>query len=216
LPSCARRLVEATERSKSYTPETKSTLEDVDGYLLRDGPGLARAGKEKGTLMDKPVMAMLWRGRRPVLMVALIVALLALFATAAYAAVFDGTSGADRFTGTPNTDRAVMKAGNDTARGLGKADFLFGNSGNDKLYGGEGSDLLNGGIDSDLLVGGTGEDELVGSYGNDTIYTGPLEDGDKVSDEVQCGDGFDVVYLSGGDHASHNTQAGKCEDINQY
>ena len=166
--------------------------------------------------MDKPVMATLWRGRRPTLMVTLIVALLAIFATAAYAAVYEGTSGDDRFIGTPQTDRAVMKAGDDLARGLDRADFLFGNAGDDELYGNDGSDFLDGGRDNDLLVGGNGEDELVGSYGDDTIYTGTLAEGDKVPDEVQCGEGYDVVYLSGNDHASHNTQADKCEEINQY
>jgi len=134
----------------------------------------------------------------------------------ALAATFDGTQGNDRFIGTPQGDRAVMRAGDDLARGRGMADFLFGNSDNDELYGNDGSDLLNGGTENDLLVGGTGEDELVGSFGNDTIYTGTLTEGDKLPDEVQCGPGFDVVTLSGNDHASHNLQEGRCEEINQY
>jgi hypothetical protein len=46
--------------------------------------------------------------------------------------------------------------------------------------------------------------------------TGTEADGDKTSDEVQCGDGHDVVYLAGGDHSAHNLQAGKCEEINNY
>jgi hypothetical protein len=135
---------------------------------------------------------------------------------AALAATFDGTQGDDRFIGTPEGDRAVMRAGDDFARGFGDSDFFFGNAGNDELYGDAGSDLLNGGIGDDLLVGGTREDELIGHDGDDTIYTGTLTEGDRVSDEVQCGAGYDVVYLSGGDHASHNTQAGFCEEIHQY
>ena len=83
----------------------------------------------------------------------------------------------------------------------------------DRLYGEDGSDTLNGGDGDDPIVGGEGEDELVGSRGDDTIYTGTEAGGDKVSDEVQCGDGHDVVYLAGQDHASHNLQAGKCEEI---
>jgi Ca2+-binding RTX toxin-like protein len=166
--------------------------------------------------MDKTILAALWGGRRPTLMIALTAVLLALFASVAYAATFDGTSGNDRFIGTPQSDRAVMKAGDDLARGLDRSDSFFGNAGNDELYGNDGSDFLDGGRGDDLLVGGNGEDELVGSYDDDTIYTGTLTEGDKVSDEVQCGDGYDVVYLSGGDHASHNVQAGKCEEIHQY
>ncbi len=76
----------------------------------------------------------------------------------------------------------------------------------DRLYGEDGSDLLNGGDG----------DDLIGSRGDDTIYTGTEADGDKTSDEVQCGDGHDVVYLAVGDHSAHNLQAGKCEEINNY
>lgn len=100
-----------------------------------------------------------------------------------------------------------MKGGDDLAHGLGRSDSLFGNGDNDELYGDEGTDLVNGGTENDLLVGGPGEDELVGSFGDDIIYTGTLEKGrDRASDEYQCGAGEDTVYVSGGDHASHNNQ----------
>ena len=166
--------------------------------------------------MNKPNSAVLRRGSQSILTVALIAVLVALCASAAYALTFTGTSADEDFVGTPQTDRATMKGGDDTAQGLGRADSLFGNTGNDELDGGQGTDEVDGGTGNDLLVGGIGEDELVGSDGDDTIYTGTLEDGDKVSDEVQCGDGHDVVFLSGGDHASHNNQRDKCEEINHY
>ena len=53
--------------------------------------------------MDKPVLAALWRGRQTILVVALTAVLLAVFASVAYAAVFEGTPGDDVFTGTPKT-----------------------------------------------------------------------------------------------------------------
>ena len=142
--------------------------------------------------------------------------LVALFAGAAYAVSYEGNGDDNTFIGTPQTDRAIMKGGNDYAEGRGRSDSLFGNGDNDELYGDEGSDFVNGGTENDYLVGGTGEDEIVGSYGDDTIYSGTEEAGDKVSDEIQCGAGYDIVFLSGGDHASHNLQAGKCEEINHY
>ena len=153
--------------------------------------------------------------RRAILLVAT-AALVLSSASVAYAASYDGTRGDNRFVGTDRGDRAVMRAGDDYANGKGGADFLFGNDGVDRLYGEDGSDSLNGGDGDDLIVGGEGEDELVGSRGDDTIYTGTEAEGDKTADEVQCGDGHDVVYLAGQGHSAHNLQAGACEEINSY
>lgn len=153
--------------------------------------------------------------RKTTTLAAMVVLVLA-FAGAAYAATYEGTRGDDRFVGADRGDGAVLRAGDDYANGKGGADSLFGNDGNDRLFGQDGTDLLNGGDGNDLIVGGEGEDELVGSRGDDTIYAGTTTEGDKVSDEVQCGEGYDAVFLSGGDHSSHNLQAGACEESNSY
>ena len=144
--------------------------------------------------------------RKVIILAATMVLALAL-AGAAYAASYDGTREDNNFVETPRGDRAVMKAGDDRANGKSGADFLFGNDGVDRLYGEDGSDFLNG---------GDGEDELVGSRGDDTVYTGTEAEGFKTADEVQCGQGHDVVYLAGKGHASHNLQAGACEEVHSY
>jgi hypothetical protein len=52
---------------------------------------------------------------------------------------------------------------------------------------------------------------------NYTIYTGTGTEGDRFSDEVRCGGGYEVLYLSGRDHASHNLEAkDTCEEIHNY
>jgi Ca2+-binding RTX toxin-like protein len=141
-----------------------------------------------------------------------------LAASAAYA-VFDlGTNGRDRMVGTPNPDTLMAKGGNDTVIGKGSIDELSGQRGKDKVIGNDGADHMDGGSGGDVLVGGDGADNLQAASGNDTIYTGTKADGkDGDSDEVRCGGGYDVVYLSGQDHAAHNVEAKDvCEEIHNY
>jgi Ca2+-binding RTX toxin-like protein len=78
---------------------------------------------------------------------------------------------------------------------------LYGNTGSDKLFGSPGDDLL---------VGGIGEDQLNGNRGNDVIVAGD----DKLSDEVRCGPGEDIAFLSGPDHSSLSHEG--CEDIRTF
>jgi Ca2+-binding RTX toxin-like protein len=76
--------------------------------------------------------------------------------------------------------------------------------------------VLLGQAGSDVLVGSPGEDHLFGASGNDTIYTGTLEQIDKDSDEISCGDGSeDTVYLSGPGHSGYNID-GSCENVISY
>ena len=132
-----------------------------------------------------------------------------LVASVAYAANIRGDNGPDTLAGTKKAD---------TIRGLGGADEISGLRGKDRLFGDSGTDFIDGGSGGELMVGGTGSDILFGASGNDTIYTGTKTEGkDRASDEVRCGGGYDVVYLSGRDHASHNVEAKDvCEEIHNY
>jgi Ca2+-binding RTX toxin-like protein len=135
----------------------------------------------------------------------------------AYAESYEGTRGTNRYAGTPNSDRGELYAGNDTAVGLAGSDKLFGGPDNDKLYGEDGNVTLLGQAGSDVLAGGPGEDHLFGASGNETIYTGTLEQSDRDSDEISCGDGSeDTVYSSGPEHSGHNNIDSSCENVISY
>lgn len=126
--------------------------------------------------------------RRPV--VPFVVAALVLAsASVAYAESFEGTRGANRYVGTQDSDRVELYAGDDMAFGRAGSDKLFGGPDDDRLHGEDGRDTILGQAGSDILVGGLGEDHLVGASGNDTIYTGTVQESDKESDEISCGDG---------------------------
>jgi Ca2+-binding RTX toxin-like protein len=147
------------------------------------------------------------RGARRAILSFATPALMLASAGVAYAEPYEGTRGANRYVGMPDSDRVELYAGNDTA---------VGHAGSDKLFGGPDNDTLLGQAGSDLLLGGPGEDHLFGASGNDTIYTGTLEERDKDSDEISCGDGpEDTVYLSGPGHSGHNIDS-RCENINSY
>ncbi len=128
--------------------------------------------------------------------------MVALFALALTAPAF-----ADNFEGDKNDN---------TISGTDDRDRILGRGGNDKLYGFGGPDRILGGFGNDLIVGGFGEDFLAGGPGDDVIYTGTETQGDKASDEYTCGDGYDIVYVSGQDHASHNNEGDNCEEIRHY
>ena len=58
-------------------------------------------------------------------------------------------------------------------------------------------------------MGDDGEDQLSGGDGNDVIVAG----NDKLADEVVCGPGEDIAYLSGPDNSS---LAHDCEQIENF
>ena len=156
--------------------------------------------------------------RKIMLLAATFAMVLALAGPALAGTFWQGTNGNDTKRGTDSADTLRGKGGNDRLYGLGAIDELSGNSGKDKLYGAQGADHIDGGSGGDLIVGGTGADNIQAATGNDTIYTGTKEEGkDGSSDEVRCGPGHDVVYLSGQDHAAHNLEAKDvCEEIHNY
>jgi Ca2+-binding RTX toxin-like protein len=156
------------------------------------------------------------RGARRAVLSFATAALMLASAGVAYAESYEGSRGANRYVGTPDPDRVELYAGNDTAFGRDGSDKLFGGPDNDKLYGEDGNDTLYGHAGGDILVGGPGEDHLFGASGNDTIYTGTVEQSDKDSDEISCGDGpEDTVYLSGNEHSGHNIDS-SCENVVSY
>ena len=121
--------------------------------------------------------------RRTALLVAVVGALLALFAGAALAAVIDGDKSANRLVGTERAD---------TIRGLGGNDAVYGRGGADGLYGGAGSDTIPGGDGDDAIYGGPGRDTVSGGKGNDVLR---MRDGVAGNDTVRCGNGADVARV---------------------
>lgn len=93
--------------------------------------------------------------------------------------------------------------------GLGGRDRITGTRGHDDLYGDKGNDRIFGGHDNDYIVGDRGEDQLNGGFGDDVIVSGD----DKLADEVVCGPGEDIAYLSGPDHSS---LANDCEEVETF
>jgi Ca2+-binding RTX toxin-like protein len=128
------------------------------------------------------------KARTTALAIALAAVLSVIFAGVAYATLVQGNSHDNNLTGTETRDVIRGMAGDDTIKGLG------------------GTDDINGGVGGDTIYGGDGEDFLRGHQGDDTIYAGD----DKLSDEVRCGAGYDVAYLSGKDHSSNNITG--CEE----
>ena len=137
--------------------------------------------------MDTAILAAR-KARATALVIALAAVLSVAFAGVAYAAFIEGDSGDNTLTGTNQKDLIRGKGGDDTIRGLGGTDDLNGQGGDDTIYGGDGEDFLRG------------------NKGDDTIYAG--DDGD--SDEIRCGAGYDVAYLSGNDHSANNITG--CEE----
>jgi Ca2+-binding RTX toxin-like protein len=145
--------------------------------------------------MDRSILAH-WHARKITLVIALATVLLAVFASVAYAAVIQGTSG------------------NDTLVGTSKSDVIFGRGGDDELRGRNQSDDLRAGPGNDTIYGENGADVLRGQEGDDHLYGGPdATQGPKVAvDEYWCGGGFDVVHLEKGENAAHNI-APACEEV---
>ncbi len=138
---------------------------------------------------------------------ALAVALLAGGAVAT-AALLKGTAGPDTIHGTSRGDRIAGRGGNDNLTGRGGHDRINGGSGRDRILGGAQQDTLHGGAGGDRLRGGPGGDALFGGRGRDHFNTrngvvlgSPGNDvihaRDFNADEIDCGDGFDKVYVDG-------------------
>jgi Ca2+-binding RTX toxin-like protein len=144
--------------------------------------------------------------------VAALVLVMTLFtAGTALARNIEGGPGDDTLIGTTNTDTIYGRGGDDLIRGRGARDIVFGGAGNDDLYGGAIGDQIFGGAGNDYIVGGSGEDELFGFGGNDVLVSG----NDKQPDEVRCGKGYDIAYLSGSDHSAL-TSRHQCEEIHTF
>ena len=149
--------------------------------------------------------------RRVILLVTAMGVAMLLASGVALAATIEGTPGDDRLLGTANTDTIYGRGGDDLIRSLGARDVDFGNTGNDDIYGGEIGDQLFGNAGDDYLVGDGGADEFYGAGGDDVIVSGD----DKQPDEVRCGTGYDIAYLSGPDH-SVLTNEHQCEEIHTF
>jgi Ca2+-binding RTX toxin-like protein len=80
--------------------------------------------------------------RRMVLVVAVCLVVLAIFASAAFAVLREGGNGADTLVGTQQNDTLRGGNGPDTLIGLGGDDHLNGGKGNDDCRGGAGDDVF--------------------------------------------------------------------------
>ena len=96
------------------------------------------------------------------MMMAVVALMVAMFATAAYAATIYGTNGNDELYETPQNDAIYGYAGNDYIDASwygGDTDRLFGGRGHDELDAddGDGFDLLDGGRGYDVCYGDPGD-----------------------------------------------------------
>ena len=95
--------------------------------------------------------------RKTGMMVAMVAVMVALFATAAYAATIEGNNRNNTLFETSGDDRILGRGGNDVldANNFGRdEDILRGGSGDDRLF-------ANDGDSEDLLFGGPGFDTCV-------------------------------------------------------
>ena len=109
-----------------------------------------------------------------------------------------GGPGPNTMVGTPERDALCGEDGNDT---------ILGRAGNDSLVGGGNSDEISGDEGGDKIKGGKGSDQITGGPGDDIIRPGMFnqtEDGAR--DKVRCGDGEDVVYVTGRDVVANDCE----------
>ena len=153
--------------------------------------------------------------RKLTTMVAVMMLMVALTATAAFAAVKHGTNAGETLYGTPREDTIYAYGGADLIYGYGGADALYGGNeagwgdkvlggaSNDRVLGQNGDDALYGEGGSDRVYGGYGDDLVVGGNGGDTLDAGPgadevnARDGRKDTIVIRFGEG-DVVYYDRG------------------
>ena len=141
----------------------------------------------------------------------------------------DGNGGADRLVGLEGYDLLRGGSGNDVLFGSSGNDQLEGGVGNDTLDGGVGDDSLLGGDGNDTLTGGGGMDAYDAGAGDDVIYddrvpatrlgeylgtrdvirAGAGADRiyayDHAVDDINCGDGIDVVVADDEDRINAST-----------
>jgi Ca2+-binding RTX toxin-like protein len=135
--------------------------------------------------------------------------MVALFATAAYAATVGCTGGP--CSGTNNNDTITGSAAKDRIDALGGADTVTtAGAKNDTVYGRGAGDRIEGGDDDDTLYGNKAQDTVTDRFplginnDTDTLYGGKgddtlnANDGDS-KDTVNGGVGFDVCIVEGED-----------------
>ncbi len=115
--------------------------------------------------------------------------MVALFATAAYAATIKCTGGP--CNGTPQRDTITGSRFSDEISARGGSDEVNARGGLDEVDAGRGNDTVRGQRDTDILDGGVGRDLIEGNRGNDDIIDGPLEEFDR--DLIFGGSGIDSV-----------------------
>jgi Ca2+-binding RTX toxin-like protein len=124
--------------------------------------------------------------------------------------VCDGTSGPDVMNGMGTINgRDIMSgfSGGDRMNGNGGSDVIFGDAGDDLIFGGSGNDEMLDGLGSDSMSGSSGDDLMLVGLGRDVIFGGAgsdiiYADGDRTTDRVSCGSGFDRVTADPGDLVS--------------
>ena len=79
----------------------------------------------------------------------------------------------------------------ETLYGTLKVDTVNGYGGDDRIYGFDGDDVLRGGTGNDDIKAGFGNDFVSGGSGADALRVGA----DEAMDYVECGPGYDRVYL---------------------
>ena len=152
--------------------------------------------------------------RRMMMVLSVAALMVALTASAAFAAVINcpngsdgtcfGTAVGDGMYGTPGVDTIYGFGGADLMRGYGSADTLYGGNESgwgDKILGGAAKDRVLGQGGDDGLFGQNGNDQVNGGYGNDIVVGGPGRDilsGGPGSDEVNAQDGQrDTILICG-------------------
>ncbi len=145
--------------------------------------------------------------RRMARVVAVGALMVALFATAAYAATItctggpcSGTNNNDQITGSPARDQIDALRGADTVDALAQ---------NDTVYGRGAGDTIEGGADDDTLYGNGAQDNVndvvpMNNFDADTLYGGGGDDTlDAMDadgkDTVDGGAGLDVCRVDNGD-----------------
>ena len=114
------------------------------------------------------------------------------FSAVAYAAFYNGTSGADTIVVERNSSVAYLKGGNDNFEGArgddGGSDYVRGGPGDDTVRTYTKVDVLRGGSGNDYLDAGSHHNNLFGGRGDDTLIAG------SNVDQFQPGLGTDTCF----------------------
>lgn len=128
--------------------------------------------------------------RRTGLLLAATALLVVALAGVALAATVKGDDANNELRGTRGPDTIRAFGGDDTVRGLRS---------NDEVRGGPGGDTLYGDRGGGTFYAGQGSDQVFGGRGDDVIHVeGDNAPGSSTRDRVDCGHGFDTVYLDAG------------------